>query len=65
MKGECTMLVQKVINIYAPLTAEQEERLEKLKNMPDEEIDYSDIPKLTDEQLKKFKRVNPKRKAAN
>ena len=59
------MLVQKVINIYAPLTAEQEERLEKLKNMPDEEIDYSDIPKLTEEQLKKFKRVNPIRKAAN
>lgn len=60
------MLVQKVINIYAPLTAEQEERLEKLKNMKDEDIDYSDIPKLTEEQLKKFKRVNPKRqKAAN
>ena len=60
------MLVQKVINIYAPLTAEQEERLEKLKNMKDEDIDYSDIPKLTEEQLKKFKRVNPKRqKVAN
>ena len=28
-------------------------------------IDYRDIPKFTDEQLKKFKRVNTKRKAAN
>ena len=59
------MIVRKVINIYAPLTAEQEERLEKLKNMKDEDIDTSDIPELTEEQLKKFKRVNPKRKAAN
>jgi len=59
------MVVQKVINIYAPLSEEQEERLEKLKNMKDEDIDYSDIPKLTEDQLKKFKRVNPKRKAAN
>ncbi len=31
--------------------------LEKLKNMPDEDenIDYSDIPPLTDEELAKFK----------
>ena len=59
------MMVQKVIDIYAPLTPEQEERLENLKNMKDEDIDYSDIPKLTEEQLKNFKRVNSKRKAAN
>ena len=59
------MLVQKVINIYDPLTDEEKEQMEILKNMKDEDIDYSDIPKLTDEQLKKFKRVNPKRKAAN
>ena len=59
------MLVQKVINIYDPLTDEEKEQMEILKNMPDEEIDYSDIPKLMDEQLKKFKRVNPKCKAAN
>ena len=65
MKGECIMLVQKVINIYDPLTDEEKEQMEILKNMKDEDIDYSDIPKLTDEQLKKFKRVNPKRKAAN
>ena len=59
------MLVQKVINIYDPLTDEEKEQMEILKNMKDEDIDYSDIPKLTDEQLKQFKRVNPKRKAAN
>ena len=28
-------------------------------------LKVSDIPELTDEQLKNFKRVNPKRKAAN
>ena len=30
--------------------------LERLTNMPDSEIDYSDIPKLTDEQLSQFRR---------
>ena len=59
------MIVRKTINIYAPLTPEQEERLDALKNMKDEDIDFSDIPEPTDEQLKQFKRVNPKRKAAN
>ena len=58
------MMVQKVINIYAPLTEEQEKRLDALKNMSDDDIDYSDIPELTEEQLKKFKRVNPKRHKA-
>ena len=28
------------------------ERWEKFKNMKDEDIDYSDIPELTDEQLR-------------
>ena len=60
------MIVQKIINIYAPLTEEEKKQMEKLKNMKDEDIDFSDIPELTEEQLKKFKRVNPKRqKAAN
>ena len=62
------MIVRKVINIYAPLTAEQEERLEKLKNMKDEDIDCSDIPEITDEEWKNFYRVHPKqeiRKVAN
>lgn len=33
----------------APLTAEQKAELESLKAMPDETIDTSDIPLLTDE----------------
>ena len=43
------------IRIYKgmpPLTEEQKQRLEALK---DREIDYSDIPKMTKEELSKFK----------
>jgi len=32
-----------------PLTAEQEKRLKALEAMPDSEIDFSDIPPLTEE----------------
>lgn len=32
-----------------PLTAEQEARLDALANKPDSEIDFSDIPPLTEE----------------
>lgn len=42
-----------------PLTAEELAELEALKNMKDEDIDFSDIPEITDEEWKKFKRVNP------
>lgn len=56
------MLVRKVIDISAPLRPEQLERLKLLDNIKDEDIVYDeDCPKLTDEQLKKFKRVNPRR----
>lgn len=56
-------IVRKVINVNAPLTPEQKARLAVLKNMSDDDIVYDeDCPKLTDEQLKKFKRVNPHRK---
>ncbi len=34
-----------------PLTREQRAELARLKNRPDSEIDYSDIPPLTEEQL--------------
>ena len=34
-----------------PLTPEQEERLRALAAMPDDQIDFSDIPKSTPEQL--------------
>ena len=39
------------------LTAEQRARLEALAAVPDEEIDFSDIPELTDAQLAEMKRV--------
>jgi len=42
-----------------PLTDEQKRRLEALKNRPDSEIDYSDIPELTEED---FKRAGPREK---
>lgn len=46
-----------------PLTKEQKAELKALKQMSDDDIVYDeDCPKLTDEQLKKFKRVNPRRK---
>ena len=40
-----------------PLTRKQRAQLERLKKMPDSEIDYSDIPPLTDEQLAQFRRA--------
>lgn len=35
-----------------PLTAAQRERLERLAALPDDQIDYSDIPRLTAEQIR-------------
>ena len=59
------MLVRKVIDIRAPLRPEQIERLKLLDDIKDEDIVYDeDCPELTDEQLKKFKRVNPRPKKA-
>lgn len=37
------------------LSCKDIKRLEKLKNMKDEDIDYSDIPEMTEEQLKQFR----------
>ena len=39
-----------------PLTRKQKAQLQRLAQMPDSEIDYSDIPELTDEQLAQFRR---------
>ena len=45
-----------------PLTPEQIARLDALEKMSDDDIVYDeDAPKLTEEQLKKFKRVYPRR----
>jgi uncharacterized protein (DUF4415 family) len=40
-----------------PLTPKQRAQLDRLKKMPDSEIDYSDIPPLSDEQLAQFRRA--------
>ena len=57
------MLVRKIIDVNAPLTPEQKERLAILKQMRDEDIICDeDCPELTDEELSQFKRVNPRRK---
>ena len=39
------------LDTLPPLTEEQRFQLEELAAMPDELIDFSDIPELTDEQL--------------
>lgn len=60
MKGVSIMIVRKIIDISVPLTEEEREEIRELKNRP---IVYDeDCPQLTPEQLKKFKRVNPRRK---
>ena len=57
------MLVTKVIDLNAPLRPEQIERLKLLEKMSDDDIVFDeDCPPQTEEQLKQFKRVNPKRK---
>lgn len=43
-----------------PLTEEELEELRNLKNRPI--VFDEDCPELTDEELKQFKRVNPRRK---
>jgi uncharacterized protein (DUF4415 family) len=42
-----TKTVRKTLS-DTPLTVQQKRRLAKLAKMPDDEIDYSDIPPLTD-----------------
>ena len=40
-----------------PLTRQQKARLKRLKDKADSEIDFSDIPELTDQQLAQFRRA--------
>ena len=53
------MLVTKIIDLNAPLTPEQKKELRALKDRPI--VFDEDCPPQTPEQLKKFKRVNPRR----
>ena len=48
-----------------PLTKEQIWRLYQLSKMPDEEIDFSDIPEITHEEFKKFKPSRLRKKNLN
>ena len=41
-----------------PLAAKQKSMLKRLRKLPESEIDYSDIPPLTEEQLAKAIRPN-------
>ena len=43
-----------------PLTDEQNARLKALENIRDEDIDYSDIPPLRDDERGKYKRLRDK-----
>ncbi len=57
------MLVTKVIDLNAPLRPEQIERLKLLENMTDDDIVFDEeCPPQTEEQLKQFRRVNPRRR---
>lgn len=49
-----------------PLTEEELAEIEVLKNMRDDEIDFSDIPKITKEEWRtKFKPVRLRKKNLN
>ena len=45
-----------------PFTEEELQCLKELSKMTDDDIDYSDIPPLTEEELKKFKPARLRRK---
>ncbi len=57
------MIVRKTIKIGRPLTEEEREEIRALKGRPI--VFDEDCPELTEEQLKKFRRVNPIRRQAN
>ena len=44
------------LDTLPPLTAKQREHLDTISNKPDSEIDLSDIPELTDEQISEMRR---------
>ena len=49
-----------------PLTEEEHRQLKALAEMPDSEIDLSDIPESTEEQLRNFKRrPSPKNRSSS
>ena len=55
-------MVTYILHKDEPLTEEEREEIRALKNRPI--VFDEDCPKLTKEQLRQFKRVNPLRKKA-
>lgn len=51
-----TKMVSYTLNTLPPLTAGQQNHLKALAARPDREIDYSDIPALTEGQLRNARR---------
>jgi hypothetical protein len=52
-------IVVKTIADILPLSEEAVRRLERLKNIKDEDIDISDMPELTSEQLSRMETTLP------
>lgn len=55
-KGRDIKKVEHRLETLPPLTKAQEANLERLAAMPDDEIDYDDIPALTEDQLAEMQR---------
>ncbi|MBR4151807.1 MAG: hypothetical protein IKT98_02485 [Selenomonadaceae bacterium] len=47
------------------ISAEQQQRILEIKDLEDDEIDYSDIPPLTDEELAKMKPARLRKQKRN
>lgn len=47
------------------ISAEQQKRILEMKDLEDDEIDYSDIPPLTDEELARMKPARLRRQKQN
>ena len=47
------------------ISAEQQKRILEIKDLEDDEIDYSDIPPLTDEELAKMKPARLRKQKQN
>ena len=47
------------------ISAEQQKRISEIKDLDDDEIDYSDIPPLTDEELAKMKPARLRKQKRN
>jgi uncharacterized protein (DUF4415 family) len=48
--------VEHTLETLPPLTKVQEDNLKRLAAMPDDEVDYDDMPALTDTQLAEMQR---------